>query len=56
MRPSTEKLFEHEWLKNHWGLNKVSLSNIQAISVGKAKLMDFTKDCGCKISYISFGG
>ena len=25
MRPSAEKLFEHEWLKNHWGLNKVSL-------------------------------
>ncbi|KAI9449935.1 Pkinase-domain-containing protein [Lactarius psammicola] len=22
MRPSAEKLFEHEWLKNHWGLNK----------------------------------
>ena len=22
-RPSAEKLFEHEWLKNHWGLNKV---------------------------------
>jgi len=26
MRPSAEKLFEHEWLKNHWGLNKVSLA------------------------------
>jgi serine/threonine protein kinase len=25
MRPSAEQLFEHEWLKNHWGLNKVSL-------------------------------
>jgi serine/threonine protein kinase len=23
-RPSAEELFEHEWLKNHWGLNKVS--------------------------------
>ncbi|KAH9166011.1 kinase-like domain-containing protein [Lactarius sanguifluus] len=23
MRPSAEQLFEHEWLKNHWGLNKV---------------------------------
>ncbi len=22
-RPSAEQLFEHEWLKNHWGLNKV---------------------------------
>ncbi|KAH8996585.1 kinase-like domain-containing protein, partial [Lactarius deliciosus] len=22
MRPSAEQLFEHEWLKNHWGLNK----------------------------------
>ena len=22
-RPSAEELFEHEWLKNHWGLNKV---------------------------------
>lgn len=22
MRPSAEELFEHEWLKNHWGLNK----------------------------------
>ncbi|KAI9509766.1 hypothetical protein F5148DRAFT_1282610 [Russula earlei] len=21
-RPSAEELFEHEWLKNHWGLNK----------------------------------
>ncbi|KAF8265070.1 kinase-like domain-containing protein [Lactarius quietus] len=21
MRPSAEQLFEHEWLKNHWGLN-----------------------------------
>ena len=26
MRPSAEQLFEHEWLKNHWGLNKVSLA------------------------------
>ncbi|KAH9022684.1 hypothetical protein EDB85DRAFT_2119745 [Lactarius pseudohatsudake] len=25
MRPSAEQLFEHEWLKNHWGLNKVNL-------------------------------
>ncbi|KAH8996590.1 hypothetical protein EDB83DRAFT_2559153 [Lactarius deliciosus] len=24
MRPSAEQLFEHEWLKNHWGLNKHS--------------------------------
>ena len=24
MRPSAEKMFGHEWLKNHWGLNKVS--------------------------------
>ncbi|KZV64677.1 hypothetical protein PENSPDRAFT_656389, partial [Peniophora sp. CONT] len=22
MRPSAEELFEHEWLKKHWGLNK----------------------------------
>jgi hypothetical protein len=26
--PSAEKLFEHEWLKNHWGLNKVSLGHV----------------------------
>ena len=25
MRRSVEQLLEHEWLKNHWGLNKVSL-------------------------------
>ncbi|KZV60016.1 kinase-like protein, partial [Peniophora sp. CONT] len=25
MRPSAEELFEHEWLKKHWGLNKVCL-------------------------------
>ncbi|KAH9028016.1 hypothetical protein EDB83DRAFT_2319578 [Lactarius deliciosus] len=24
MRPSAGQLFEHEWLKNHWGLNKHS--------------------------------
>jgi serine/threonine protein kinase len=23
LRPSAEELFEHEWLKSHWGLNKV---------------------------------
>jgi serine/threonine protein kinase len=23
LRPSAEQLFEHEWLKSHWGLNKV---------------------------------
>ena len=26
MRLSAEKLFDHEWLENHWGLNKVSLA------------------------------
>jgi serine/threonine protein kinase len=25
-RPSAEELFEHDWLKSHWGLNKVSTS------------------------------
>ena len=37
MRPSAEQLFEHEWLKNHWGLNKVGCDEI---SVGKAKCAD----------------
>jgi serine/threonine protein kinase len=24
-RPSAEELFEHDWLKSHWGLNKVRI-------------------------------
>jgi serine/threonine protein kinase len=34
MRPSTEQLFEHEWLKNHWGLNKVSLARAGRDEIG----------------------
>ncbi len=32
-RPSAEQLFEHEWLKNHWGLNKVSLARDSRLSM-----------------------
>jgi serine/threonine protein kinase len=41
MRPSAEQLFEHEWLKNHWGLNKVSLVSYLWEML---KFMGFTKD------------
>jgi serine/threonine protein kinase len=32
-RPSAEELFEHEWLKNHWGLNKVRAANGEAEAI-----------------------
>jgi serine/threonine protein kinase len=32
-RPSAEVLFEHEWLKTHWGLNKVRVAPPSAGSV-----------------------
>ncbi|KAI9434153.1 hypothetical protein H4582DRAFT_2060347 [Lactarius indigo] len=37
MRPSAEPLFEHEWLKNHWGLNKDSIPFLRRVSADLQK-------------------
>ncbi|KAH9028035.1 hypothetical protein EDB83DRAFT_2319588 [Lactarius deliciosus] len=44
MRPSTEQLFEHEWLKNHWGLEQGESGESQLRQKGKAKFEYFSKD------------
>ncbi|KAI9434161.1 hypothetical protein H4582DRAFT_2060355 [Lactarius indigo] len=37
MRPSAEQLFEHKWLKNHWGLNKYSIPFLRRVSADLQK-------------------
>ncbi|KAH9022698.1 hypothetical protein EDB85DRAFT_1844312, partial [Lactarius pseudohatsudake] len=47
MRPSAEQLFEHEWLKNHWGLNK-DMRPQDSIPFLRRVSADLQKNCAAR--------
>jgi serine/threonine protein kinase len=65
-RPSAEELFEHDWLKSHWGLNKVRIRG--DLNPSDHELMDSpspfawvfflfssNRTCDLRIAYRSYG-